>query len=112
MVFVNLSDEDLNIVIDAMSVQEFKKGQQIFKEGDEGHTFYVVGSGEYDCSKVVYGAQTYLKTYRSGEYFGELALMHPAPRAASLVCSKSGVLYGLDRQAFRYIVEEEANKRR
>jgi cAMP-dependent protein kinase regulator len=73
---------------------------------------YVVGSGEYDCSKIIHGTETYLKTYKIGESFGELALMYTAPRAASIKCSKSGVLYGLDRQTFKHIVEEAANKRR
>lgn len=35
----------MNIVIDAMSIEEFKGGQKIIKEGEEGLTLYVVGSG-------------------------------------------------------------------
>ena len=38
--------------------------------------------------------------------------MCAAPRAASINCSKSGILYGLDRTTFKYIVEESAKKRR
>lgn len=105
VLFGTLADEDMNIVLDAMSVQECKKGDQIIKEGDEGLTLYVVGSGEYDCTKIIHGTETYLKTYKMGESFGELALMYTAPRAASIKCSKSGILYGLDRQTFKHIVE-------
>ena len=47
-----------------------------------------------------------------GESFGELALMYNAPRAASIKCSVQGTLFGLDRQTFKHIVEESANKRR
>jgi cAMP-dependent protein kinase regulator len=53
-----------------------------------------------------------LKTYKTGESFGELALMYTAPRAATIICSKPGILYGLDRQTFKGVVEEAANKRR
>lgn len=73
---------------------------------------FVVGSGEYVCSKVINGVETYLKTYQTGESFGELALMYNAPRAASIKCSCNGVLYGLDRQTFKHVAEEAANKRR
>lgn len=38
--------------------------------------------------------------------------MCAVPRAASINCSKSGILYGLDRTTFKYIVEESAKKRR
>jgi len=30
--------------------------------------------------------------------------MYNAPRAASIKCSKSGILYGLDRQTFKNII--------
>lgn len=47
-----------------------------------------------------------------GEAFGELALMYNAPRAATIICKEEGVLYKLDRQTFRNIVQEAAiNKR-
>jgi len=30
--------------------------------------------------------------------------MYTAPRAATIKCSKKGVLYGLDRQTFKHII--------
>lgn len=55
VLFGSLADEDVNIVIDAMDVTDCKEHQQVIKEGDEGLTLYVVGSGEYECSKVIQG---------------------------------------------------------
>lgn len=60
----------MNIVIDAMSIENFESGQQVIKEGEEGETLYIVGGGEYDCTKVINGKETYLKTYKTGELFG------------------------------------------
>lgn len=102
----------MNIVIDAMSIEQIGFGQNVIKEGDEGLILYVVGSGQFDCTKVISGKQTYLKTYKTGEYFGQLALMYTAPRAASIKCKTPGVLYGLDRLTFKHIIQEAANKRR
>jgi len=31
---------------------------------------YVIGSGEYECTKIIGGKKTYLKTYKTGELFG------------------------------------------
>lgn len=38
--------------------------------------------------------------------------MYTAPRAASIKCSKPGMLFGLDRQTFKHIIEEAAKKKR
>lgn len=95
-----------------MTMEEFKEAQQVIKEGQDGDVVYLVDSGEYACSKTINGASTYLKTYQAGEYFGELALMYTAARAASIQCSKAGTLYALDRQTFKHIIEEAATKKR
>jgi cAMP-dependent protein kinase regulator len=52
-----------------------------------------------------------MKTYLTGESFGELALMYNSPRAATIRCSKSGILYGLDRQTFINIVQQLAQNK-
>lgn len=88
ILFENLCEQDRKIVIDAMDIKEAKQSEQIITEGEEGDVLFIVGSGEYACSKVIGGVETYLKTYKTGEYFGELALMYTAPRAASIKCSE------------------------
>jgi cAMP-dependent protein kinase regulator len=51
---------------------------------------------------------TYLKTYESGESFGELALLYNAPRAASIKAKNTCNLYELDRETFNHIVKDAA----
>ena len=43
-------------------------------------------------------------TYGRGDSFGELALMYNCPRAATVKCTASGVLWALDRATFRTIL--------
>jgi cAMP-binding proteins - catabolite gene activator and regulatory subunit of cAMP-dependent protein kinases len=61
---------------------------------------------------MINGTETYLKTYKPGDYFGELALMYNAPRAASIKANSFGRIYGLDRSTFNNIVQEAATKKR
>jgi len=61
-----------------------------------------VDEGELDCSKEfnVVDGDIHLKTYVSGEVFGELALMYNAPRAATIKARRDSVVWSLDRGTF------------
>ena len=89
-----------------------RAGEKVIQEGDEGDVLYVVDRGQLDCSKIIGGESTYLKTYQPGEAFGELALLYNAPRAASIVAKTDSILYALDRECFNNIVRGAAIKKR
>ena len=112
ILFQNLDWKDEETLIKAMSEKEFQSGQTVIKEGEDGNELFIVESGQYDCSKVIEGNQTYLKSYKHGEAFGELALMYNAPRAASITCKTPGKVYALDRVAFNQVVKEATSKKR
>ena len=86
--------------------------QQIITEGEDGDMLYLIGSGQFECTKLINGSKTYLKTYTAGDLFGEHSLMYNAKRAASIKCTKAGTIYALDRQTFTNIIQESAIKRR
>mgnify|MGYP001807337162 CR=1 FL=1 len=54
-----------------------------------------------------YKAKRELKT---GDGFGELALLYNAPRSASVKCFENCNLWGIDRNTFRRAVEEMITK--
>jgi len=74
----------------------------------------VVDSGELDCFKKFAEDEEpkYLKTYSSGEAFGELALLYNAPRAASIKAKTDSILFSLDRITFNHIVKDASRKKR
>jgi len=45
--FNNLSEADIEVVINAMRVVEVNEGDWVIREGDSGDEMYVVGSGKY-----------------------------------------------------------------
>ena len=45
VLFGKLADEDMNVVLDAMTVEEKSKDSFVIKEGEEGEVLYIVGSG-------------------------------------------------------------------
>ena len=45
-----------------------------------------------------------MATFEQGDGFGELALLYNSPRAATIKCKKNGVLWALERKAFRHVM--------
>ena len=45
-----------------------------------------------------------MKDYKSGDYFGELALLKDEPRAASIIAKTDCKLLTLDRMAFKRLL--------
>ena len=48
--FSGLENADINIVIGAMEEKNFKEGDLVIKQGDNGDCIYIVESGELDCT--------------------------------------------------------------
>jgi CRP-like cAMP-binding protein len=73
-----------------------RAGTEVVREGEVGETFYVVGSGRVD---VLHGGKL-VATLGTGQYFGEIALLHEVPRVATCVARSDAELYELERQVF------------
>lgn len=108
--FSALNPDELRIVLGAMQHVQKKAGEVVISEGDDGDNLYVVEKGELDCTKVLTkGAEpTWLKAYKPGEAFGELALLYNAPRAATITAKTNSDLWALDRRTFNHIVKDSA----
>ena len=112
--FNSLDDKELKTVIDSFEEKKYKSGENVITQGEEGDVIYLVDSGELDCEKVFKagGPPTYLKTYKPGESFGELALLYNAPRAATIRAKIDSTCWVLDRECFNNIVKDAAIKKR
>jgi len=66
---------------------DFAPGEAIIHEGDQGDTMYILEEG--GCSAYVLGKR--VKKYdRTGDIFGELALLNDEPRKATIVADGDG----------------------
>jgi MFS family permease len=71
-------------------------GQQVFSQGDQGDRFYVIGAGEVD---IVRDGQP-VNLLRSGDSFGEIALLRDVPRQATATARTDTELFELDGDEF------------
>ena len=86
---------------DKSRVEEFRAGQIVFREGDEGKYLYMVVLGEVDIW-TGYGTekQQKLTTLYTNDFFGEMGLIDREPRSATAVVKA-------DHTALECIAEED-----
>jgi rhodanese-related sulfurtransferase len=83
-----------------------ERGQAVIREGDEGDYYYVVESGRFQVERLVGGAKVVLAELKSGDAFGEEALVSEAKRNATVVSLGEGGLLRLARQDFNDLLRE------
>lgn len=85
--------ENLAVHIDHTEVPA---GQEVFRQGEDGDSFYVIKQGEAE----VIGDGSLVRTMGPGDGFGEIALIRDTPRTATVRARTALVLYTLERRHF------------
>lgn len=102
--FQHLGDEEVEMLVSAMQERETYAGEHIIEQGHDGDNFYVVDKGLFD----VYVQGVHVGEYVNQGHFGELALLHNCPRAASVMSVGGGCIWSLDQLTFRQIILKNA----
>ena len=122
--FRQLSPAQHAAVVDAMFERRVTPGELVIRQGDEADNFYVVEDGEFDVFVAKPGAPPaagagkhgkLVMSYVGGGTFGELALLHGAPRAATVAARETGsggALWALGRDAFLRILVDVTRRQR
>ncbi|KAJ4934261.1 hypothetical protein JOQ06_007061 [Pogonophryne albipinna] len=108
LLFKTLDQEQFSEVLDAMFEHRVQPTDHVIDQGDDGDNFYVIERGLFDI--MVMG--TTVGQYNNKGSFGELALMYNTPRAATIVATNEGALWGLDRATFRRLILKNNAKKR
>jgi len=87
------------------------RGDLVIREGDEGDYYYVVESGRFQVERLVGGAKVVLAELKSGDAFGEEALVSEAKRNATVVSLGDGVLLRLAKEEFNALLREPLLRR-
>ncbi|PHH73240.1 hypothetical protein CDD82_5597 [Ophiocordyceps australis] len=98
----SLTPYERSKIADALETQKFGPGDIIIREGDPGHSFFLLESGEADAYKG--DPSNKVLHYKKGDFFGELALLNDAPRAASVVASTQVKVATLGKNAFQRLL--------
>jgi CRP-like cAMP-binding protein len=82
-----------------MSLVKLRKGQSLFKEGDDGDNLYVVSNGKVKLgTKSPDGRENLLMILGPGDMFGELSLFDSGPRTATATAVTDSKLLTLGQE--------------
>jgi CRP-like cAMP-binding protein len=100
--FSKCSKKDLQHVARELEVLDIAEGTPIVSQGSAGDAFYVLLTGEADVRRN--GKK--VNALGPGSYFGELALLDPAPRNADVVATTPVQVARLKVAPFRRMLHD------
>jgi CRP-like cAMP-binding protein len=113
-IFKDLDDDEIEGVGEICEVMEFKVGDYIFREGDEGDRLYIIEKGEVRISRHVAGAgEEAITVLRRGACFGEMSLLDSSERSMDAIAHSRCTLMTISREDFQALLESDvvlANK--
>ena len=96
--FKLLDDEDRRVLAEVVDLIKLDDNQTLFRTGEPGESLYLVRSGEIELFiRDTAGQKIILDIVRSGDFFGELALLDAGPRSATAMSLTPSELIELDR---------------
>lgn len=99
--FGTFQPADHEQLADLLRRRNLKKGDVLFRKGDEGTALYIIIKGRMKItvpSKL--GDEITLAILNRGDFFGEMALLDSLPRSADATAVEETLLYVLNRSDF------------
>jgi CRP-like cAMP-binding protein len=102
---VHLGPDQLARIGRAGEIESYNPGEPIVVEGSLGDALFLILSGQVAVHK---GPQTFA-TLAGGEFFGEMSLVEPAPRSASVTAMSATFLFRLPHDQLRELISDDPN---
>lgn len=99
-----LDSYDRNNFCDVLESETFEPGTYVFKQGEPGNKFYFIEEGTADALMVKAGKEEVVFKFKANDYFGELALLNDAPRAAGIKATSKLKVCSIERDAFKRLL--------
>lgn len=91
-------------VVNGASLQRFKAGDTLFREGDEGDCLHLVRVGSLTISRNIGGREVVLSYVPAGNYVGEMAILGGGKRSATARAAIATETIRVERDAFRKLL--------
>ena len=107
--FRSLRAEDSQRIAALLRKQILRKGDTLFRKGEEGNSLYMITAGKIKIVRQSRdGDEMILAVLSAGDFCGEMALLDGLSRSADAVAVEETHLYGLNRKDFiAYVMNNE-----
>jgi signal transduction histidine kinase len=104
-IFSETGEDVLVAIAGQLTEVRIRRGQNVFKKGDEGDAMYIIKSG----SVRVHDGNHVLSRLEPGQVFGEFALFDKETRSASITADEETVLLQLEQDDFYRVMANKAD---
>lgn len=101
-----LSEEQLIETTPKLERQKYEPGSVIVRQGDDADRFYIITKGQVEVLREQDGQEIVVSRLGSGQYFGEIGLLHGGKRTATVRAADDVEVMALDRSTFSGLVDE------
>lgn len=105
--FRNLDETERAQILFIGRIRSFKAGEVIFREGDAGDGLFMILNGSVRISKRSASGEEALAVLEPPAYFGEMALIDLAARAADAIANVDCQLFFIPLQDLRSLIEAQ-----
>lgn len=107
--FSGIKANEVTELIANSQVHAYAPGTALCQENATEDTFYIILEGEAEVTKIINHSEVrLLKNLRSGDFFGEMALIHNVPRAATVTAKTHLVALELKKEAFDRVLKNSS----
>ena len=108
--FPGIKPPEIEELIAFSKVRAYPPSSVLCRENALEDRFYMILEGEVEVTKVINNSQVrLLKTLGPGDFFGEMALIHNAPRAATVTSKTALTTLELDKAAFDRVLHNSSS---
>jgi signal transduction histidine kinase len=108
--FPGIKPDEVEEIIANSRIKTYPPKSVVCKEDAIEHTFYMILEGDFEVTKTINNSnKRYLKTLGAGDFFGEMALIHKAPRAATVTSLTDAILLELDDEGFNRVLKHSSS---
>jgi CRP-like cAMP-binding protein len=89
------------------ALRAYQPNNMIFSEGEPGDELFIIKSGAVKITKIVDDNEVLLAVLKTGDIFGEMALLESKPRAASAIAYGPCTVQVVNRANFEQMIARE-----
>lgn len=109
-VFENLQPEELAALTRAARRKLFKKGQEVFSQGQPARKMFLLKGGRVKLSKLTEsGEELTLDLRQAGDFLGEAMLLEDTFYPLTATCLEDTLICGFDKPGFEKLVLDHPN---